>query len=422
MEDVCRWTEFYNISDGVSLVVIGPEIPPEDLPHAPCDLTENVMSLTLVDTHAGEIIWSRDWQWAPGPNEQGLPVQTIVLGASGRILVDSYRESEGPSEVLDLATGDSIAAFEPSTSTEIVTSVNLIPDGSGDVYATFEELDAGGSILPFSTVKRLDPSNATQPIWSTRLDSANTTAMSVENHFGYTLITSWDEGSDGVALHGVLDLSTGEYSPRSQPFEYDFFTGVTVRTNRTDSSAAAHSYTGLDDAGNALWERTEPIDSRLGEVVIAGATPGKTSFDQTGNGQLVLLSRDRAELIDGATGATIWKTATADCGFQADGIGADIARQGIGDDSVTVIEYGDPTLSCHVDSSGVVPVKNAPIDARTRYDYGTSHRYQLLDGQLSAVDLGTGGIVWTVDSAANGVLFAGGYLVTKEGATLRSVG
>jgi hypothetical protein len=163
-------------------------------------------------------------------------------------------------------------------------------------------------------------------------------------------------------------------------------------------------------------------NNRLGEVVIAGATPGKTSFDQTGDGQLVLLSRDAAELIDGATGATIWKTATADCGFQADGIGADIARQGIGDDSVTVIEYGDPTLSCHVDSSGVVPVKNAPIDARTRYDFGTSHRYQLLDGQLSAVDLGTGGIVWTVDSAANGVLFAGGYLVTKEGETLRSVG
>lgn len=422
MEDVCRWTEFYNISDGLSLVVIGPEIPPEDLPHAPCDLTENVMSLTLVDTHAGEIMWSRDWTWTPGPNEQGLPVQTNVLGASGRILVDSYRESEGPSEVLDLATGDSIAAFEPSTSTEIATSINPIPDGSGDVYATFEELSADGGTLPFSTVKRLDPANATEPIWSTRLDSTDVHASSVQNTLRYTLLTSWVEGAAGVASYGVLNLATGEYSPRPQPFLYDFFTGVTVRSQQADPSAMTHSYTALDDEGNPLWERTEPSGSQLKEVVTAAATPGKNSLDQTGNGQLVLLSRDAAELIDGDTGATMWKTATTDCGFTSNGTGGDAARESADDGSITILQYGDTIRSCRVDASRAVPVENASFSVQARYDYGTSSRYQLVDGQFSAVDLATGGTVWAIDSAANGVLFAGGYLVTKEGATLRSVG
>jgi hypothetical protein len=380
------------------------------------------MSLTLVDTHAGEIIWSRDWQWTPGPNEQRLPVQTTVLGASGRILVDSYRESEGPSEVLDLATGDSIAAFEPSTSTEIVTSVNPIPDGSGDVYATFEELGADGGILPYSTVKRLDPANATEPIWSTRLDSTDVHASAVQNTLGYTRLTSWVEGAADVELYGVLDLSTGEYSPRSQPFEYDFFTGVTVRSEQADPSAMTHGYTALDDEGNPLWERTEPSGSQLMEVVTAAATPGRTSLDQTGNSQLVLVSGDGAELIDGVTGATMWKTATTDCGFTSNGTGGDAARESADDGSITVVEYGDTIRSCRVDASGAVPVENASFSVQARYDYGTSSRYQLVDGRLTAVDMASGDTVWAIDSAANGVLFAGGYLVTKEGATLRSVG
>jgi hypothetical protein len=405
-----------DISEDYALITVAPEhgadLTAESLP-----ASTSSFSLTLVNTRTGEQVWSRDWHWDLGPGVASAETRALVLGKSGRVLVVTTGSENGPREVLDLTTGTAVAAFQPAGTGETLTQVYTAPGDSGDVYATFSQRGPQGDSLPYFLIKRFDPAQPSDPQWSTRIDAQwLSTDGDAANDFGYTRVT-YSTTDSAPSLNGVLDLSTGEFSPRSEPFVYYPFTGYTIRTN-PGAAGGPTILTGLDADGNAIWTRTEPGLAQLNEVLTSDAVPGSARWATAGTGQFLVVSADGLTLVDGPTGTTVWQAQLADWELEYPSVPLRLEAQG---DTLTVTSFGSGTTSSRVDLATGARLAPAPWDISYAVS-GVDNVYRSADGRVSAIEKISGNVLWTTELAADSLFYAGGRLVASSGDSLRSVG
>jgi len=415
----CQDRQAYTVADGLALVRVGP-IRADDRPD--CPRTNDGMTLTLVDTTSGHMLWTREWHWNTEIEAQGSAyVDTMLLGTSGRVLVDSHADRSGPSEVLDLTTGQTIAPFVPSSESEHVYEVSPVPGESGDVYATFRELDETGAESTFGSVKRLDPRNAQYPIWSTRIEGTSLMAKEVSNNMSFTSLSYVPPGETRYT-DAILDLTTGSVSALDERIDYQFFTGYTIRPSNYDDTESPRSLQGFDDNGDELWSRTVDPGSSLSEVLTSSVRPGD-SVDvgpRVGNGQFMIGSSTDIALVDGQTGETMWETSAGDCGMLPGAYGQFAVRLSP-DGSVITVDSGTHQ-PCRFDATTGARLTDSAAPRHFSTAYGASLNYDIVDGLGTATDPQTGAVVWSTPTDAFWWFYAGGYLVYFDGYTLRSVG
>ena len=409
-----------SISQDYSLISVSPEEGARLSDDADAALSSS-FSLTLVNTRTGEQVWSRDWTWDLEPGVTSSQTRPLVLGSSGRVLVMTTGSENGPREVIDLTNGTDSASFQPAGPGEVLDRVYVPPGDSGDVYALFAQRDDQGTTLPYFVIRRFDPLQTDNVRWSTRVDA---TDLYIEGDHGnglaYAKVTYYTSGyvADGTqSLNGVLDLTTGEFSPRPEPFIYHHFTGYAVRTTG-GAAGSPTTLTGLDDDGNSLWTRTEVGVHQLVEVLTSATAPVTAGSAMVGNGDFVFVSADGVTLVEGSSGATLWHVALADVKLEQP---SEVIRLEARGDSMTLTSFGGRGTSSIIDLKTGAWLGDSPWNIN--YDTsGDAYAYRLADGQLSAIDKTTGEVVWTTASSADYVYFAGGHLVAVEGRTLTSVG
>lgn len=403
-----------DISEDYALISVAPEHG-ADLTSESLPASTSSLSVTLVNTRTGDQVWSREWHWDLEAGVSSADARALVLGTSGRVLVVTTGSENGPREVLDLSTGTAVAAFQPAEPGETLKKVSVVPGDSGDVYATLAQRDDQGDVLPYSLVKRFDPANTTDAQWVTRIDAAGVNVGDSGNDIGYAKVTYY-AGDPQQSGNGVLDLATGAFVARPEPFEYYPFTGYTIRSN-PDEAGGSSTLTGLDDDGNTLWTRTETGLAQVDEVLTSAAIPGSPRWSTVGTGQFVVVSANGVALVDGLTGSTIWQAALADWKLEYPSVPLRFEAQG---DVLTVTNFGGSPSSL-VDLTTGAWMGFSPWDISYETS-GAEYAYRSIDGQVSAIDKISGEVIWTTDLAADSLFFAGGRLVATEGNTLRSVG
>ncbi|MFF1875567.1 hypothetical protein ACFVXD_42725, partial [Kitasatospora herbaricolor] len=129
-DDPCVQHGVYDIAEGLALFKVGAQVVGDS--EEGCDLSNEHVSLSLVNTSTGEVIWSRTWTWAAPPTAD---VDVDVLGTSGRVLVVDERLSGGPHDVIDLTTGRTVGEFQAELR-DVLVDVVPVPGDSGDVLVT----------------------------------------------------------------------------------------------------------------------------------------------------------------------------------------------------------------------------------------------------------------------------------------------
>lgn len=414
--ETCMQHEVVSISNGFALFQAGPKITSGDFPD-PCDLSQNELSLTLVDTNTGTRAWSRSWMW-DGSASRDVGVDTLVLGTSGRILVNTQEPGFGPEDVLDLASGVTIGSLALSDG-EGVRQIQSVAGDSGEVVAAIETFDSPLQPTGPSRVARFDPRDASHPIWSTVVPGSGLGVRAVTNEISYTAMRYSPTGlqpGDATYVDGVLNLTTGEISLRQEFLSYDFFTGYTIRPADYDTEGNPRTLTGLDDEGNQLWKREIPAGSSTTEVLTPTVRPGSSS--QVGNGRFLIASADSLTLVDGLTNATIWTTHPGSCDL------TDTASLGLGalvsaDGSTLVVN----TLSENACRFDAVTGTTAEAPSQANWSNpGNSATYELRDGIGTSTDWQTGETEWSTPSDADAWLVAGGQLVARKGNTITAIG
>lgn len=404
-----------NISDDYALVSVRPENA-RDGTNDPSGTPPTSLSLSLVDTKNGTAVWTREWQWAVSANNFSSSATATVLGASGRLLVANSNDTSGPHEVVELATGTTIAEFEPAMENEVLESVDSIRDDSGDVLATFGTRDEQGAPLPLSYVKRLDPTDPANPVWSTPIEGTRVVAGPLLNGLGYSKMI-YSQPDAGPVVAGVLDLATGNFAARTNTFDYALFTGYTVRTEASDAEGYSSRLTGLDDNGNVVWSGMDDQVRGVAEVLTPTYQPGRASWQLAGSGQFIQATDGQFSLVDGLTGESKWTVDSTDWGIELSSMPIRVVSDG---QTLSISGVGSEAVSIRVDPESGENLGRAPwISNALR---GMHVAYSRLDGKITATDVPTGTPLWAIDSDADGLFFAGGRLVTFEGNTIRSVG
>lgn len=408
-----------NVSDGLALVTVGPDFVDDTATPDGCNPDQDGLSVSLVNTQSGELVWSREWSWTTEPEQQTRnKARAIVLDDSNRIVVSSRRDLAGPNEIIDLATGATVAAFTPDEEGETVTAMYAVPGDSGDVYAIFEDIDADGNPLPHVDLRRFDPLNPTEIVWSTPLDADDINLDTPQNRLTYSMVQYLAPGSTSYTF-ALLDLSTGELSPRDQLTSYRYFTGYSIRPSSLDTpSGTPVTLTGLNDSGEQIWTRTEPFGSNTVEAMTVDAEPGARASTRVGNGQFLIANSQAVTLVDGATGQTIWTANPPACGLR-DGYQPLDASLSSDRGAITL---DSSEGSCRFDAATGAQLADASIPWNMFRAYGESLVYVVTDGTGTAYDAGSGEAIWTTATSSYNWLYAGGYLVAFDGTTLRSIG
>ncbi|RFA13666.1 hypothetical protein B7R22_13520 [Subtercola boreus] len=419
-DESCVQHYVYSVSDGYALFQSGPKITAGDEPD-PCDLTDNGVTLTLVDTTDGTQAWSRNWSWDGGPSRD-VGVDTLVLGTSGRILINTQEPGFGPEEVLDLSTGSALGSLT-LTDGESVRQVQAVAGDSGEVIAMIETVDSRSNTTGPSRVARFDPRDAAHPVWSTSVEGWLHNMRVVTKGLGYTALTYSPTGGQTAPAPGlapsvdsVLNLTTGEISPRSEELIYDFFTGYTIRLSDVDDSGSALTLTGLDDGGNQLWTRSIPTGSDVVQVTTPLVRPG--SSDLVGNGQFLIESPGALTLVDGLTGNTVWSTKLDACTLTETGALSSGALAV--SDGPTLLVNGLPDAACRFAATSGAPLADPSRALWT--NAGLTATYELRDGRGTATNVQSNEVLWSISSDASSWLFAGGRLVARTGNTISGLG
>jgi hypothetical protein len=411
-------SEVTNVAEGLALVTVGPDFGDDTPTPDGCDLTRDGMSVSLVDTSTGQIVWSREWSWTTEAGEQtGNKAQTVLLSASDKVLVLSRPDLDGPNEVIDLGTGDTVAPFSPEGGGIILTAY-AAPDESGEVYAVFADTDESGDPVPRSHIKRLDPLDGAV-VWSTPIDAVDPQLDVPRNQMPYAMLQYITEGAPRYA-YALLNISTGELSPRESYTTYKYFTGYSIRpSSYSDPVGTPVTLTGLDDAGEQLWQRTELPGSSVSEVLSVNAKPGGRASTQVGNGQFLIANSQGVTLVDGVSGATIWSSVPSSCGLSDGAYQTYDATQSSDGRFITVDSSAG---SCRLDSATGTELTPVAIPWNRFRAFGESLVYSVVDGTGTAFDAETGEAAWAVPTDSYSWMYAGGYLVALDGSLLSSVG
>jgi hypothetical protein len=377
--DMCDYPQAIDVSDGYALVQEGPTTPPEDS-NFDCDLDSSRFSLTLVDTSSGTQVWSRDWSWEYTYGDQ---TAATLLGTSGRVLVWDALGGPGPKEVLDLATGTTLASVDVPEGLEL-RSLNPVPGDSGDVSFVAQKLDAQGQPTTSWAAMRANPQNLGSPLWSVPFEADQATTAAITNASSMLQVEHRMTGQND--LLDVYDVDTGTLMVGgTTDRRYTYYDGFTIRSSDVIDYLSARTIAGIDDAGNEVWSRTLDSGYAVAPIVQIASRPG--AWPQLVSEVLLIGPGAQLELVDGVTGDSRWIADGTGCtegsGLNAPAVspfGWQLASDGV------IVQYGEAGGVCGFDQAS-----GAGVDVAQR---PTTHFDQ--DGQLAVYRLegaaGTGGI------------------------------
>jgi hypothetical protein len=394
-----------------------------------CDPSANRLSVTLVDTAEGSIVWNRDWTWDPAQTDS---TSARLLGTSGRVLIWDASEGVGPAEVLDLATGETIGAVTVPDG-YAVRELMQTSDDSGDVIYTARQLAADGQPTTTWTVRRADPLALGDPRWTHEIVADEVLGNSPIGNSSSVLDVGYLRDGVGWAAD-VLDADTGavmagEASERS----YLYFEGFTLRETGFTQYGVPSAVAGIDDAGNEVWSRASDAGISVGRVGLPGDKPASLGLND-GSEITLITEGNQMELIDGPTGEVKWTTDASACAINPASFDRNAPGFILQSDGVLV----DPYKGCAFDHETGAPVEvGARRDTR---ELGYTVAYEFVggwgtggqrseegvipaSGTATAVDAITGDVLWTRPIASDERWRqAGGYVVGFSNGTMFGVG
>ncbi|SEB02838.1 outer membrane protein assembly factor BamB family protein [Leifsonia sp. 21MFCrub1.1] len=409
----CEQHHVYDIADGLALVQVGAHVVGDDALDCNDDLQH--VSLSLVDTRQGTAIWTREWSWHAAPL---YDVDVLVLGTSGRILVFEEALGGGPHDVIDLATGRTLADFA-GEKTDILLNAQAVPGDSGDIVMS----------TPTSII-RVDPRDAQSPRWSTDVPgkSAWVHPMVGDTDFLPVDILLDAPGADGRPYESALiDLQTGRLDPGPN-------VGALIQTDshpaaisQYDSTGQPTELTGLDRSGQPTWTRQLPPGSDIQAVSTSTGVAGAVAGYPGASDLIAVVSTSELTILDSASGTERWSASAARCGLTNRVAGFSPFVDVFLDpehDTLTVVHDGTGTCTFTASTGAPRPLPDLPNGSALFF--GPDNAYVFTNepsGDLAAFDRQTGTKLWSSTAANPGSWsFAGGYLVRLKGDQLSAVG
>jgi len=424
-DDGCTGTQAISLSDGRALYLTG--IRPKEYEGSDCGSeTHEDIAATLVDTSAGTKLWSREWTFDVGPSELRT-TDLQILGTSGRAFIAYGSDDSGPHEVLDLRTGRKLAPYTLGSASLPRQDTVAVGDGSGDVITLRHQTDSNGSLVSDDVVSRVDPLTPDHPVWSITLPAAGASLNWTTLGSGVVALSGqWHDGWTGDRL---VNAATGDLISGDEPFRVTYaMRDVLVDDDYQNPVSTVRGY---DAQGHRLWERTFGPAASLQEVGMLGSRPGMLSpgaADSIGAGWFVVSTSSDVALVDESTGQDVWRVPLSTCGDgQQDGTPIlDTVRAAI------IVRYSTGTLCSYsldsgsVISSGSYADQSIPglfVGSHNLYGY-PQEPYTNAGQPGSAWDLATGKLLWTLPriSFLTQWEFDGGYLVSRTGTHLESIG
>lgn len=424
----CTLVLSYSLSDGRALYASG--MRPKEYEGSDCVYeTDEHIALTLVDTENGVKLWTREWTFTTHDGTRTANVS--ILGTSGRAVISYTDPAIGPHEVVDLATGGTLAPYRPDIpSFRPVTDSIPVNDQSGDLILVQRHTDTEGQATQGDTLIRVDPRDLSHPKWTTQLDGW-ATELNTRGENRASLPISYYTPST-PSKDAVLDLSTGELISMDD----DFRTTQVMRDVllNEDYGSTPRLLRAYDLTGRPLWSTTLSTGASIDEIVGTGTRPGGNSWSSpTGTGLLVLRDQDKLSLVDQATGNEIWRVQTPDC------VGPGVGRgRPLLDTVHNAVVFFSGTSVCSLSLSDGTILSQATKPDWTTLVTGTRNFYTLpmnIHGDLddippideaqpgTAYSLSTGKQLWVWQRRGeNSFSFDGGYLVSQRGNHLESVG
>jgi hypothetical protein len=410
----CTMLTSWDLSDGRALYLSG--IRPKEYEGSDCinDTNEDI-ALTLVDTEHGTKLWTREWAFTP--DRLSLQTTLRVLGTSGRAVIAYGNPGYGPHEVLDLATGQTIAPFDPGIANfSPGADMAAIADGSGDLIVADSQRDVDGTEAATSTLRRIDPRDPAHPKWSTTVDGNGVSFSPAVDSATAVPLTLYRPNRYFEALISSADGTVTE-NPSANWIAWPMSTVyVGYESSPVDEP---QSLQGVDASGTVVWTASAPPRTLINPVSTVAAPSAATSSPADA-GLFVASGRDGATLYDQATGDVLWTAPAQGC--EPDATGSpynavlDAARDAI------VVTIGDSV--CTYDRGTGATLAVAPGSAGLQLiGPANFYSYDVPQATVGTARDATGSVLWTRERRAwESWRFSGGYLVTNDGNHLESIG
>ncbi|MDN4614324.1 PQQ-binding-like beta-propeller repeat protein [Leifsonia sp. F6_8S_P_1B] len=421
-DESCEQRTAYDIADGYALFQIGSKVIGDRADD--CTLPDDHLALTMVDTHTGTVLWTREWRWesdVPG----GTDTHVALLGTTGRALIVSPRSSSGPHDVIDLSTGSTIASAAFGTAGLPAQQVVPVGGDSGDVLVALPPDPGAG--FPEARLLRADPRDASHAVWTRSLGLSAWLQSPRYNATGVVPISWRTAEGDAGHFNGVLDVDTGAVV-QGAAYDSAWLTeNAALRTSQPDPNGTVQ-LSGIDRAGSALWTDVLPAGSDIREIRTLSARPGSPVGTTVGSDLVAAVSGGGLLVFDALDGRLRWNVALDRCAPATAGqsypdVFLDEQRNAI------VLGYGGGrTCSFDAASGAPAPVPDTPMSADGPMPLrGWSEDYAVpdwtADGTGAAYDRATGARLWqTPTEKQERWYFAGGVLIRERGRHIEPLG
>lgn len=368
--------------------------------------------VTLVDTSNGTVVWQREWRFTQ--EKPDYRVGFTVLGTSGRAVFVDPDPTAGPHDVLDLATGATVGAFHPGGDDFTpLQDMQAVPGDSGDVLVLTHKRDSAGREVE-DTVMRVRTTDPAGPVWSTSLGKVESTldepvpGSSVVTAQGWNLTNSTYQTS-------FIDLETGEPTAVSGQ---QVSTMSQILVGRPYASQGTpFDLTGYGSDGHPVWTKSVAP----GGFLFAANAPGEQVLGSPDTGQFFVADRATITLFDQQTGDQVWSVPTPTC--IANGLIPERAMLDAANDAFVLWSGAD---HCELSRTTGAPVGNLDSVSMGGIQlFGLTNVYTY-DGESqpgAAYDLTTGTRLWSIERTGwPSWSFVGGYLVSRRGNHIESIG
>jgi len=408
----CTGIRTFSLSDARAVLVSGVR-PKEYEGGGDCGSQKDEhYGVTLVDTSNGRVLWQREWRFTRETPD--WRVGFTVLGTSGRAVFADPDPAAGPHDVLDLTTGATLGTFRPEGDDFVpVRDIQAVPGDSGDVLVLTHKRDSDGREVE-DTIMRVRPTDPAEPVWSTSLGKVESTldepvpGSSVVTAQGWNLTNSTYETF-------FIDLETGEpttVSGQQVSTMSQILVGQPYASGGTPFDLTGY---GLD--GREVWTKSLPPAGRL----FAASTPGDQVLGSPDTGQFFIADRATITLFDQQTGDRLWSVPTPTC--ITNGYGPERAMLDAANDAFVLWSGADRCELSRSTGAAAGNLASVPMAGIQLFGLTNVYTYDGESAPGSAYDLATGTKLWSIErSGWPSWSFMGGYLVSKNGNHVESIG
>lgn len=409
IDDGCRMRPLaYDLADGLTVFLTGTR--PKEYESGSCaQHRDEEIGLTLVDTASGEKIWSRTWSFTSPAATPNLP-QFLVLGTSGRALLDYGTGQSAPHDLIDLTTGKTLSTFDPGSYSGAVS----VPGTSGDVVVP--TLSSG---VRDSTITAIDPLQPDRPVWKTHIDT-HYIVIADGTKGASTLPVYFASPAGGTYERGSVELETGRFTKAAGTVQ--LLASMSYITLWSQQSADGPiSDVAVDGFGTQVWSRPASPGSFVVEVQTPGTQPGIFGGRAT-TGQFAIVDRTRVTLLDQLTGQVVWTSSTTSCAAK-DFLGVPSLVVDPARNAVNLRFPQDTACSFDRDTGKPLPGVGIPFNDWDLFGLTNTYVGALASGRGTAYDNASGRPLWSLPEVQGEQwLFAGGYLIRTVGNHLESIG